>query len=195
MKTINSAGLAAIREFLSAHHKRGRTMTAAMMSAWATEAEQSMLDGNPAMIEIRAVDAITGQPVTFTVPPTGVDSPADAQSKARADAKRLWCVIWMSEPGGTFDKFVGFYETETEARDETPPHDLVTDDLDATGTSVWTSTVADAAVYDVVSIEALKTVLWLDDHSNSTTARGARAARQALIDAGELDADELDEAA
>jgi len=39
--TINTAGLAEIREFLATSHKRGARFTGAEISAWASEAEES----------------------------------------------------------------------------------------------------------------------------------------------------------
>lgn len=71
--TINARGRWLIREFLAANHKRGAIMTSEMIGAWANEAEESLEAGNPAMIEVRAMDSISGHPVTFTVPDEGVD--------------------------------------------------------------------------------------------------------------------------
>lgn len=72
--TINETGLREIAEFLAAHHKLGGDyFTRDMLSAWAAEAEESADAGNPAMIEIRAHDSVSGAPITFTISAAGVD--------------------------------------------------------------------------------------------------------------------------
>jgi hypothetical protein len=74
IKTINQAGLEEIRQFLATYHKKGHDMTEAMLCAWCEDAEDSLGNGNPPMIEIGAWDSVTGSPVTLTVSDAGVDT-------------------------------------------------------------------------------------------------------------------------
>jgi hypothetical protein len=74
VKTINLTGIEEIRGFLATHHKKGHDMTEAMIVAWCEEAEDSLGNGNPPMIEIRSYDSVTGRPETLTVSPDDVDT-------------------------------------------------------------------------------------------------------------------------
>lgn len=72
MKTINEKGLAAIAQWLAEKHKRPADV-AGREGAWASDAEQSMLNGNPPLIEIRAWDAVSGHTECFRVPDECID--------------------------------------------------------------------------------------------------------------------------
>ena len=74
IKTINQAGLEEIRQFLATYHNQGRDFTEAMLVAWCEEAEDSLGNGNPAMIEIKAHDSVKGRPVVLTISDEGVDT-------------------------------------------------------------------------------------------------------------------------
>lgn len=71
IKMINEKGLAEIRAFLKANHKQD-FFTDEMISAWASDAEQAMGNGNPPLIEIPKWDTYSGRPETFTISPYGV---------------------------------------------------------------------------------------------------------------------------
>lgn len=72
MKTINEKGLAAIAKWLAEKHKRPKDVVF-RVNMWAEEAEQSMLNGNPPLIEIRAWDAVSGHTECFRVPDECID--------------------------------------------------------------------------------------------------------------------------
>lgn len=75
IRTINAAGIREIAEFLAARHKLGAdNFTAAMLSAWAADAEFQMSEGNTPTIEIRAADSVSGHAETFTVSGAGIDT-------------------------------------------------------------------------------------------------------------------------
>jgi hypothetical protein len=73
---INEIGMAEIADFLIANHKEGGRIAEdpTCINAWAAEAEESLENGNPAMIEIRAHDSVPGFPLTFTVSQSGIDA-------------------------------------------------------------------------------------------------------------------------
>lgn len=73
--SINETGLTEIAAFIIANHKDGARIAnyRSVIHAWAAEAEESLDNGNPAMIEIRASASVSGSPVTFTVSDAGVD--------------------------------------------------------------------------------------------------------------------------
>ncbi len=74
-KTINAIGLAEIHAFLAARHKLGGDhFTPSMLSAWADNAEFQLAEGNPASIEIRSWDAVSGHTEEFTVSDAGIDT-------------------------------------------------------------------------------------------------------------------------
>lgn len=77
---VNAAGLEQIRRFLEAEHVRGadlyapdHPMLADMLAAWAQKAEFQLGEGNPARIELRAFESITGAAQEFEVSPDGLD--------------------------------------------------------------------------------------------------------------------------
>ena len=70
--TINTIGLAEIHAFLADNHKSGDHFTPSMLSAWADEAEFQLAEGNPASIEIRSWDTVSGRAEEFTVSDAGI---------------------------------------------------------------------------------------------------------------------------
>lgn len=72
--TINEHGLNEIREFLEDNHKKcGDNFTREMLQAWAADAEFQLGEGNPASIEIRSFDTISGHTENYTISPEGLD--------------------------------------------------------------------------------------------------------------------------
>ena len=72
--SVNEQGLNEIKEFLASSHKKGGDhFTREMLQAWAADAEFQLAEGNPAMIEIRAFDAVSGHTETFTISSAGLD--------------------------------------------------------------------------------------------------------------------------
>ena len=72
--TINANGLNQIAAALAKHHKLGGDhFTAAMIQAWASEAEESHGNGNGCYIEIRSFDSNSGVPVEVTITADGYD--------------------------------------------------------------------------------------------------------------------------
>lgn len=73
--SVNATGLEEIRQFLAANHRLGGDhFTPEMLSAWASDAEFSLSEGNEAIIEIIAPDCIHGRTTTYTISPAGLDS-------------------------------------------------------------------------------------------------------------------------
>ena len=77
MKTeyINESGMAEIRKFLADNHKKD--ISEIYLPAWAQEAEQSLGNGNPPIIEIKAWDSVSGHTEEFTVSDSGVSFDED----------------------------------------------------------------------------------------------------------------------
>lgn len=73
--SINKTGMDEIAEFIRANHKDGERLAddPRVIAAWAGEAEESLDNGNPPMIEIRAYDSVSGVPVEFTVSERGIE--------------------------------------------------------------------------------------------------------------------------
>jgi len=72
--SVNEQGLIEIKEFLAGNHKKGGDhFTPEMLRAWAADAEFQIREGNHAMIEIRAWDAVSGHTETFTISDAGLD--------------------------------------------------------------------------------------------------------------------------
>ena len=72
--SVNEQGLNEIKEFLASNHKKGGDhFTREMLQAWAADAEFQLAEGNPASIEIRAWDAVSGHTETFTISDAGLD--------------------------------------------------------------------------------------------------------------------------
>ena len=71
IKTINENGLNQIKTFLVENHKDGASFDDNMISAWATDAEFQIGEGNPASIEIKSWDSIHGRTQEFTISDDG----------------------------------------------------------------------------------------------------------------------------
>lgn len=72
VQVINEAGLVEIKEFLSANHVRGSGFSDSNLRAWADDAEFQLAEGNPAVIEIRAAESVSGNTEVFTVSCSGI---------------------------------------------------------------------------------------------------------------------------
>jgi len=73
--TVNEAGLAEIKDFLSKKHKMGGDhFTLEMLHAWASEAEFQLGEGNPASIEIGSMYSVSGRPEIYTISDAGLDA-------------------------------------------------------------------------------------------------------------------------
>jgi len=71
---INANGLEQIAAALGQYHKLGRDhFTPAMLSAWATAAEDHFNNGNGCHFEIRSFDTNSGSPVEVTITTEGYD--------------------------------------------------------------------------------------------------------------------------
>jgi hypothetical protein len=75
MSTINQIGLNEIAEFLKSNHTTFAELepAASELSAWASDAEFQLGEGNPASIEIPARNSVTGAPIEFTITDAGID--------------------------------------------------------------------------------------------------------------------------
>ena len=98
---VNEAGIKALREILSAHHKRGDDLTDEQLQAWAAEAEDAFSDCGVAYIEIRSNDARSGNPEIHTLPEDAIDCSTALKVSARHghDGARDWSQT-ASELGG-----------------------------------------------------------------------------------------------
>lgn len=73
--TVNDNGLNQIHQFLAEHHKKGGDhFDNDMLRAWAADAEFQLTEGNPASIELRSWDAVSGHTETFTISNEGMDA-------------------------------------------------------------------------------------------------------------------------
>ena len=73
--TINAIGLKEIHAFLAANHKMGgEHFDQNMINAWASDAEDSLNNGNLPIIEIKSFDSVTGYPATYQITDAGIDS-------------------------------------------------------------------------------------------------------------------------
>ena len=72
--TINDLGLNEIKEFLAKNHKKGDVFDREMLLAWAAEAEFQLSEGNPAVIEIRAWDTLSGRTEEYRISDHGVNT-------------------------------------------------------------------------------------------------------------------------
>ena len=71
---INTNGAEQIAAALGKHHKLGLDhFTPSMLAAWASDAENSFVDGNGFAFEISAADARLGAAVVVTITPEGYD--------------------------------------------------------------------------------------------------------------------------
>ncbi len=72
--TVNSTGMQEIRQFLADKHKLGGDhFDESMIRAWAADAEFQLGEGNPASIEIRSFDSISGHTENYTITDAGLD--------------------------------------------------------------------------------------------------------------------------
>lgn len=72
--TVNKAGTQEIRQFLADKHKLGGDhFDESMIHAWAADAEFQLGEGNPASIEIRSFDSISGRTENYTITDAGLD--------------------------------------------------------------------------------------------------------------------------
>ena len=72
MKTVNELGIKEIRGYLSDLHKQ-ETFTAAQVSAWASEVEDSLNAGNGAEFEIKAHESKSGHVELCRIDDEGYD--------------------------------------------------------------------------------------------------------------------------
>lgn len=74
IKTVNEIGLQEIHSFLAEKHKLGGDhFSRDMLRAWAQDAEFQIGEGNPASIEIRSFDSVSGHTETYTISDSGLD--------------------------------------------------------------------------------------------------------------------------
>lgn len=72
--TVNATGLKEIHSFLAENHKKGGDhFDEGMLSAWASDAEFQLGEGNSATIEIKSSDSATGTTLTYTISDAGLD--------------------------------------------------------------------------------------------------------------------------
>lgn len=72
--TVNSKGLQEIHRFLAENHKKGGDhFDEEMLRAWAQDAEFQLGEGNPASIEIRSWDSVSGHTENMTISAEGLD--------------------------------------------------------------------------------------------------------------------------
>ena len=72
--SVNEKGLAEIHAFLAEKHKLGGDhFDSSMLRAWAQDAEFQLGEGNPASIEIRSFDSVSGHTENYTISPEGLD--------------------------------------------------------------------------------------------------------------------------
>lgn len=100
-RSVNEVGLAEIKEFLAANHKKGGDhFTRDMLQAWAADAEFQLGEGNPASIEITAPNSIHGRTQEYTISDAGLDTTQveveesidvqEATNRAFTLAQKLW---------------------------------------------------------------------------------------------------------
>lgn len=74
IKTVNEIGLQEIHAFLAEKHKLGGDhFDRDMLRAWAQDAEFQLGEGNPASIEIRSFDSVSGHTEAYTISDSGID--------------------------------------------------------------------------------------------------------------------------
>ena len=72
-KRINETGIKALKSWIEATALPDHCHTdASNLNSWCDEAEESMGNGNPPMVEMSKLHTISGVPETFTVPANGV---------------------------------------------------------------------------------------------------------------------------
>jgi len=72
---VNEQGLKEIAQFLADNYKKGGAhFTPDMLAAWVQDAEFQLGEGNPASIEIRSFDSVSGRAEEYTISPAGLDA-------------------------------------------------------------------------------------------------------------------------
>lgn len=72
--SVNEQGLSEIQSFLADKHRLGGAhFDRAMLQAWAQDAEFQLGEGNPASIEIRSFDSVSGHAENYTISDNGLD--------------------------------------------------------------------------------------------------------------------------
>lgn len=75
IKKVNENGLKEIHSFLAEKHKKGAGhFDSDMLRAYASEAEFQIGEGNPASIELKSWETISGHTENFTISDSGLDS-------------------------------------------------------------------------------------------------------------------------
>lgn len=73
VKRVNDRGIRALKSWIEATSMPDHCHTdAENLDAWCREAEESMGNGNPPMVEMSDLDTISGRPETFTIPADGI---------------------------------------------------------------------------------------------------------------------------
>lgn len=72
-RRVNETGIAAIKRWIEETSLPDHCHTDARnLDAWCREAEESMGNGNPPMVEMSKLHTISGAPETFVVPTNGI---------------------------------------------------------------------------------------------------------------------------
>ncbi len=72
-KRVNEQGIAALKAWIiETANEDHRCTDPRNMDAWCCEAEESMANGNPPVVEMRAPATISGYPETFKIPANGI---------------------------------------------------------------------------------------------------------------------------
>lgn len=71
--SVNARGLREIDEFLREHYKGGREFSREQLLAWAEEAESQCREGNPASIELKGWQSVSGATTEYTISDEGLD--------------------------------------------------------------------------------------------------------------------------
>lgn len=84
---VNERGLREIRALLSKRHKLFRGclhIERSVLNAWADDAEFQLAQGNPASIEIRAYDSVSGHIEEYTITDAGLHWEDDPDDEAQS---------------------------------------------------------------------------------------------------------------
>ena len=77
-KRVNEVGMKALKKWIEATALEDHCHTDQNnLEAWAEEAEESMGNGNPPMVEMSKLHTQSGVPETFTIPEDGIYSQDD----------------------------------------------------------------------------------------------------------------------
>jgi hypothetical protein len=73
VKRVNDKGIQALKSWIEATSMPDHCHTDPVeLEAWCREAEESMGNGNPPMVEMSDLHTISGRPETFTIPADGI---------------------------------------------------------------------------------------------------------------------------